>query len=128
MRLLLDTHTLLWFLLNDPKLSSTGRALIRDPANDVYVSVASCWEIAIKAGIGKLKLAETASVFFARELPANTIELLAIALEHATAVEALPHHHRDPFDRLIIAQAIAEALTVIGSDTVFDQYGVTRVW
>ena len=128
MRLLLDTHTLLWFLLNDPRLSPTAKALIRDPANDVSVSVASCWEMAIKSGIGKLKLAEPCSMLLARELPANMINLLPIELEHATSVESLPHHHRDPFDRLIIAQSISESLTVVGADTVFDQYGVTRIW
>jgi PIN domain nuclease of toxin-antitoxin system len=126
--LLLDTHTLLWFLQADPALSTTAKALIEDPANRKLVSIASCWEIAIKAGLGKLKLVEPASVFLARELPANNFDLLPISLAHATAVETLPQHHKDPFDRLLVVQSQIEGIPLVSVDKSFDAYGVTRLW
>ena len=128
MRLLLDTHTLLWFLWADPKLSGTAAALIRDPANDVQVSVASCWEIAIKVGTGKLQLGEPSRTYLPRELARNRFDLLPITLDHATAVESLPHHHRDPFDRLLIAQATIENVPLVSADAAFDAYAVRRLW
>jgi PIN domain nuclease of toxin-antitoxin system len=126
--LLLDTHTLLWFLRDDPLLSATAKAAIEAPANRKLVSVASCWEISIKAGLGKLKLGEPAAVLLAREIPRNNFDLLDIKLEHATAVEALPLHHKDPFDRLLIVQSKIEGVPVVGADAVFDLYGVPRIW
>jgi PIN domain nuclease of toxin-antitoxin system len=126
--LLLDTHALLWFLKNDPQLSAAAKGAIEDAANRKLVSIASCWEIAIKAGLGKLKLDEPAGVLLDREIPRNNLELLSISLEHATAVETLPAHHKDPFDRLLIAQAIAENVPVVCADPQFDAYGVRRVW
>jgi PIN domain nuclease of toxin-antitoxin system len=128
MNLLLDTHTLLWFVWDDPKLSATARALIVDPANRKFVSVASCWEIAIKTSISKLSLGEPARTFLPREINRNNFDLLPITLDHATAVEGLPFHHRDPFDRLLIAQAVAEPLPLVSGDAVLDSYGVTRLW
>ena len=103
MNLLLDTHTVLWFFKDDPLLSAQAKALIEDPGNRKLVSIASCWETAIKAGIGKLNLAEPAKTLLSREIARNNFELLAISLDHATEVETLPQHHRDPFDRLLIA-------------------------
>jgi PIN domain nuclease of toxin-antitoxin system len=126
--LLLDTHVLLWFLKDDPQLSPAAKAAIEDPANRKLVSVASCWEIAIKAGLGKLKLGEPAGELLARELPANSFELLPISLDHATAVETLPSHHKDPFDRLLVTQAVAESLSLVSADSQLDAYGVPRVW
>src|SRR5688572_29692179 len=105
MRALLDTHTLLWFLQGNSQLSSVAKKWIENSANDPVVSIATCWEIAIKAGLRKLNLAESSHSFLDREIPKNKLELLSISLRHATAVEALPHHHRDPFDRLLVAQA-----------------------
>lgn len=128
MRLLLDTHTLLWFLWNDARASSSAIILIKDPANHIQVSIASCWEIAIKAGTGKLQLGESSQSFLARELAANNLDLLPITLAHATAVESLPHHHGDPFDRLLIAQALLENVPLVGADLAFDAYGVQRLW
>ena len=128
MKLLLDTHAFLWFVWDDPLLSAAAKALIEDPANRKLVSVASAWEIAIKAGVGKLSLDAPVSVFVPRELAANGFGLLEIALAHATAVEALPMHHRDPFDRLLVAQVVAEGLTLVSADAAFDPYGVTRLW
>ncbi len=128
MTLLLDTHALLWFLKNDSQLSGSAKAAIEDPANRKFVSVASCWEIAIKAGLGKLKLGEPAAVLLSREIPANSFDLLPISLAHATAVETLPTHHKDPFDRLLVAQAVSEGATLITSDRIFSQYPAHVLW
>ena len=114
MNLLLDTHALLWFLDDDPLLSTTAKGLIEDPANRKFVSMATCREIAIKVGLKKLDLGESAMTFLPRELAANHFDLLGIELRHATFVEALPQHHRDPFDRLLIAQSLIEAIPVVG--------------
>ena len=128
MNLLLDTHALLWFLNDDPQLPPTANAVIEDPANRKLVSVAICWEIAIKVGLKRLDLGEPATTFLPRELAANGFDLMGIELTHATFVETLPPHHKDPFDRMLIAQALIEKLPVVGIDAIFDQYGVTRLW
>jgi PIN domain nuclease of toxin-antitoxin system len=127
-QLLLDTHTFLWFVWEDVNLSPTAKSLIEDPENRKLVSVASCWEIAIKAGLKKRDLGEPASAFLPRELAANNFDLLEIQLRHAASVETLPPHHQDPFDRLLIAQATCEELSIVGTDGVFDQYGISRLW
>jgi PIN domain nuclease of toxin-antitoxin system len=126
--LLLDSHAFLWFCQNDPCLSSTARAIIEDPSNRKLVSVASCWEIAIKAGLGKLTLGEPSVSYFPNALARTGFDLLPISLAHATAVETLPLHHRDPFDRLLIAQAMVDAMPIVSADAAFDPYGVTRIW
>jgi PIN domain nuclease of toxin-antitoxin system len=127
-RLLLDAHALLWFLADDPKLSSTAKALIEDPGNDRLVSVATCWEIAIKAGLKKLHLGEPAATFLPRELATNRCGLLGIDLTHATFVESLSPHHKDPFDRILVAQSMIEKLPVVSADAQLDSYGITRLW
>jgi PIN domain nuclease of toxin-antitoxin system len=126
--LLLDTHAFLWFLDDDPQLSSKAKKLIEDAANRKFVSVATCWEIAIKVGLKKLDLGEPATTFLPRELAANHFDLAAIELRHATFVETLPPHHKDPFDRLLIAQAIIEGMPIVSADVAFDPYGVSRLW
>ncbi len=128
MNLLLDTHTLLWFLNDDPSLSVAAKALIEDPVNRKLISVASCWEIAIKVGLKKLDLGEPTTTFLPRELATNGFDLLGIDLIHATSVESLPPHHKDPFDRLIIAQSMIENLPVVSMDAQLDAYGITRLW
>ncbi len=128
MILLLDTHTLLWFLRDDPLLSIAAKSFIEDSQNRKLVSVASCWEISIKVGLRKLDLAETSRTLLERELPKNNFELLPISLGHATAVETLPQHHKDPFDRLLIAQSIIEDIPLVSVDEKFDAYPVTRLW
>ena len=128
MNLLLDTHAFLWFLDNDPQLSATAKTLIEDPINRKFVSMATCWELAIKVGLRKLDLGEPAATFLPRELAANHFDLLGIELRHATFVETLALHHRDPFDRLLIAQSMIEAIPVISVDVAFDVYGVSRLW
>lgn len=126
--LLLDAHALLWFVWDDPQLSNTARAQIETAAQRKLVSIASCWEIAIKAGLGKLDLGEPSGTFLDREIAANNFEVLPITLEHAAGVESLPLHHRDPFDRLLISQAHVENISVVSVDAVFDLYRVARIW
>lgn len=126
--LLLDTQALLWFLWDDPQLSGSAKVQIEDADNRKLVSIASCWEIAIKVGLGKLDLGESSRTFLPREISHNNFELLPIRVEHATTVEVLPLHHRDPFDRLLIAQTMVEDLPLVSADKVFDQYGVSRRW
>ncbi len=128
MNLLLDTQAFLWFLWDDPRLSATARTLIEEPANRKLVSIASCWEIAIKVGLRKLSLGESSATFLPREIARNNFDLQSISLAHATAVETLPLHHRDPFDRLLVAQARIEGIPIVSADPVFDSYGVTRLW
>lgn len=128
MRLLLDTHAFLWFVLNDPLLSRDAAALIADPNNEIEVSPASYWEIAIKIGIGKYFLAEPLDVFLERELALNQFRILPIEPRHVAPLTSLPFHHRDPFDRLIIAQAMTERIPVVSADAAFDTYPVQRLW
>ncbi len=126
--LLLDSHAFLWFVWDDPHLSPTAKALIEDPTHHKFVSIATCWEIAIKAGLKKLELGEAAKTFLPRELSANRFVVLGIELAHATFIETLPLHHKDPFDRLLIAQSLLEAMPLVSADVQFDPYGVTRLW
>ncbi|MGA9996190.1 MAG: type II toxin-antitoxin system VapC family toxin [Pyrinomonadaceae bacterium] len=128
MRLLLDTHTFLWFIMGSPHLSAHARALIEDVANKKYFSVASLWETAIKLSIRKLTLSAPFNMLFPQQLSLNGVELLNITIDHATVVATLPLHHRDPFDRLLVAQAMFEQMPIIGIDTAFDAYPVTRLW
>lgn len=128
MTLLLDTHTFLWFCQDDPSLSATAKALIEAPGNRKLVSVASCWEIAIKVGLGKLTLGEPSGTYIPNALSRTGFDLLAISLTHATIVESLPRHHKDPFDRLLICQAQAEGVPIVSADCHFDPYGITRLW
>lgn len=128
MRLLLDTHTLLWFLLDDPRLSETARRLIADGDNEIAISPASYWEIAIKIGLGKYALPEPYDTFMERELRDNDFQILPILPRHTGLLTTLPHHHRDPFDRLMVAQAISEAIPLISDDSVLDAYPVQRIW
>jgi PIN domain nuclease of toxin-antitoxin system len=127
-KLLLDTHALLWFLLDDPRLSANGRSLIEDPGNDLLISPASLWEIAIKISLGKYTLKEDFGSFVQEQMKENELTLLPIKVEHAAQVAALPFHHRDPFDRLLIAQAMVEKSPLVSSDKAFDAYPVVRMW
>ena len=129
MRFLLDTHAFLWFLNDDIALNFKARAAIEDPSHTVYLSIASLWEIAIKVGIGKLELPEPYAVFIRKQLAINSrLRMLAISIDHLEITSAIPLHHRDPFDRLLIAQAIHENLTLITSDATFARYDVDRFW
>jgi len=126
--LLLDTHAVLWFFWDDSRLSGDAKSLIEDADNRKLVSIASCWEIAIKVGLGRLDLGEPSRSFLRREIARNNFELLPIRLDHATLVEDLVAHHRDPFDRLLIAQAMVEPLPLVSADVIFDHYDIARLW
>ena len=128
MRVLLDTHTFLWFLLEDPQLSTTANNLIIDPTNDIEVSPAMYWEMAIKISLGKYALPEPYDIFIEREIATNDFHILPTEPKHTAVLTTLPFHHRDPFDRLLIAQAIVEAIPILSVDTAFDAYPVTRLW
>jgi len=128
MNYLLDTHTFLWFINDDESLSSTAKALIEDPENTIYLSVASIWEMAIKVSLDKLEMPSPFTDFIDEQLDENTIILLNIKIAHTGIVATLPFHHRDPFDRLIIAQSKVEDIPVIGKDAIFDNYGIKRLW
>ncbi|MDE0014376.1 MAG: type II toxin-antitoxin system VapC family toxin [Candidatus Poribacteria bacterium] len=128
MKYLLDTHTLLWFLKGDKKLSDKARGLIENSHNTKFLSIASLWEIAIKVSLKKLVLDKSFERLFPEQLHFNRIEILDITIDNLTKLTTLPFHHRDPFDRLIIAQALVEELPIIGADTAFDAYGISREW
>jgi len=113
-RILLDTHAFIWFVLNDPQLSSTARDIIGDPESDVYLSAASIWEMGIKTGLGKLSLTEDPfSDFIKEQLAHNDIKVLPIEIVHVGVLTDLPLHHKDPFDRLLVAQSIAESIPLV---------------
>ena len=127
MRFLLDTHTFLWFYAGDSQLSVTAATLVSDPANECFLSIASIWEIGIKTAIGKL----TVRGGFAQLeefTQANALKLLPITFSHIQALQQLPLHHRDPFDRLLIAQALTESLTLLTRDAAFQQYPASLMW
>lgn len=128
MRLLLDTHSLIWYLSSDSRLSKTALELLADPETDAYVSAASLWEIAIKANLGKLELKMPFEELFPAQLESNDFELLPIEINHLHRLLGLPFHYRDPFDRLLISQAIEESLVILGQDQEFRSYPVAMVW
>jgi PIN domain nuclease of toxin-antitoxin system len=128
MRLLLDTHTFLWWINNDTLLSDSARIAISSERNECFLSLASCWELAIKSSIGKLRLTKPVERFIPEELTANDFQLLSIDFRHIAKVETLPFHHRDPFDRLLVAQALSEKMTIISADAMLSEYGVKRLW
>ncbi len=124
MRLLLDTHIFLWWDRRPEKLPSRWLAALRDPTNTLLLSVASVWEMQIKSHAGKLELGLPLAELMESQRLANGIEVLPIQLAHVLALDELPPHHRDPFDRLVIAQANAEDLTLVSVDPVFANYPV----
>jgi len=127
-RLLLDTHTLLWCFNASPSLSSRARRLIEDGGNEILVSAASAWEISTKVRLGKLPTGEELIADFDRYLAQLGCDALPISLEHALRAGRLPGEHRDPFDRMLIAQAQTENLPIVSNDRIFDVYAVRRIW
>jgi len=125
--LLLDTHALLWSLIAPEQLAEQARSEISDPNNGVYVSAASAWEIAIKSGLGKLTTPPDLQTWLPAQLGAARFTPLPVTLAHALGVERLPLHHRDPFDRILIAQANAEGMALVTRDPAFDRYEVRLV-
>lgn len=127
MKLLLDTHTLLWGIGNGP-LSPTARQAFLDPENDLFFSAASYWEICIKLSLGKLKLVSNWNQLIERELQVNTIRWLPLEKTHCRALVTLPFHHGDPFDRLLVAQASVEEMTLLTVDGNIGRYAIPTLW
>jgi len=127
-RVLLDTHAFLWWISGSPKLSEAARETIADERNDLLFSVVSGWEISIKAGVGKLDLPETPRDFVTGQVLLNDLRVLTVSLDHALRVYDLPNHHRDPFDRLIVAQALSEGVPVLTADPLVARYSVETIW
>jgi len=128
LRILLDTHALLWWLADDPALSSTARKCIRARSNTILVSAACAWEIATKFRIGKLPQVADLASHFDTFLAQESFEPLPITSSHAARAGLLPGPHRDPFDRMLIAQSQAENLPIISADAIFDTYKLRRLW
>ena len=128
MRLLLDTHTLLWFLADDRKLSPAAKAVLTDPRSERLLLPISLLEIALKVRLGKLSLSAPFGVLFPAQLSLNRIALLRMEARHIEPLTSLPLHHRGPFDRLIAATALVENVTLLSVDSMFDKYGLTRLW
>lgn len=128
MKLLLDTHAFLWFIMGSANLSGNARAVIENHSNEILISVASLWEMAIKVSLGKLILSAPFDDLIPAQLNLNGIGLLNISLDHVSLLTTLPFHHRDPFDRLIVAQAIVEKMPVVSIDAAFDAYPTKRLW
>ena len=128
MRLLLDTAVFLWAVEDSPRLSASARRAIADPGNTLVFSAASAWEIAIKAKLGALQTAGDPADFLAEQMTAWRLVRLDITIEHAAATASLPMHHRDPFDRMLVAQAQIDGLALVTNDPFIAHYDVERVW
>jgi PIN domain nuclease of toxin-antitoxin system len=128
MKVLLDTHTFLWWIYNDTRLSGRVRDIIGDNSNILYLSAASGWEIAIKAQLGKLQLSSNLDQFIVEQLIMNGIDTLPITLRHGLHVATLPQHHRDPFDRMLVAQSQLEGLPIVTADAQIVRYNVQVIW
>jgi PIN domain nuclease of toxin-antitoxin system len=127
-RLLVDSHVLIWYVSQDKQLSSTARDAITQSSNQLFLSVASLWEIAIKVGLQKLTLSSPYFAWMTQAVADVGLQILPISLEHCDRVVNLPRHHGDPFDRIMIVQAVHEQLEVVSHDAQFDSYGVHRIW
>jgi PIN domain nuclease of toxin-antitoxin system len=127
-RILLDSHAFLWFILGDQRLSDRARVAIAAADTDVLISPATLWEMAIKVRLGRYTLPGPFGPFMDTQLTSNRIRLLPIEVRHTAILASMPFHHRDPFDRLIVAQALAESIGVVSVDAMLDAYGVSRLW
>ena len=128
MRLLLDTHALIWWFEGNNALPTAARSAISDDANDVFVSAASAWEIATKHRLGRLPGVDELALNMPRYIASQRFERLSVTVEDAVRAGALPGPHRDPFDRMLIAQAVGHELVIVSNEALFDRYGGTRLW
>ncbi|MCS6845749.1 MAG: type II toxin-antitoxin system VapC family toxin [Caldilineales bacterium] len=128
MRALLDTHAFLWWITNDPRLTARVQKTVQNPGNLIFLSAASGWELAIKASIGKLHVSQDLDTFISEQLTLNRIDVLPVLMSHALFVRKLPAHHRDPFDRLLVAQSLVEGMPLITSDPLIAKYSVQVIW
>ncbi len=126
--MLIDTHAFLWEVLDDRRLSVAAQDAWDDPTNELLLSPASMWEIAIKVGRGKLQIGLPVEDFFNIEVEKNRLQILPMTAQHFARVAELPHHHGDPFDRLLVAQALCENVPLLSADAALDAYGVQRIW
>ncbi|ESQ07826.1 MAG TPA: type II toxin-antitoxin system VapC family toxin [Desulfofustis sp.] len=127
-RYLLDTHTFIWWIEDSPRLSDSVREIIGDSENECWFSLVSAWEMAIKISLERLKLAIPLKRYIPEHSAANNFNVLAIDFRHITKVAHLPFQHRDPFDRLLIAQAMTEKMVILSADPALDGYAIERVW
>ena len=128
MKVLLDTHAFLWYVLDGPHLSAAARAVVERDDTEVLVSPASYWEIAIKISLRKYALTVPYETFWRSGIEENDFHILPIEIKHTAALLTMPFHHKDPFDRLLIAQAVAEDIPLVSSDSVLDAYSIKRIW
>lgn len=128
MRLLLDTHTIFWSLEDPSRIGAAAMTAMANPANDRFLSAATIWELAIKVGQGKLGLSLPYRQWMEKAIADLVLILLPITVEYAERQSALPPHHKDPFDRLMIAQALVDGIPIVSVDAAFDPYGITRIW
>lgn len=128
MKVLLDTQAFLWIIADGERLSSRARQVFLDQNNMLYFSAVSLWEISIKYSLGKLELAPDWPVSIRREMQSNTIQWLPVEMEHCVQVSQLPFHHRDPFDRMLVAQALVEDMTLLSSDHQMKAYAARCIW
>lgn len=128
MKILLDTHTFLWWVVEDAQLSLKAKEIIANPDNKIYFSVVSAWEIIIKVGIGKLSLSEPPETYIPSRITSNQFEILAVQMPHILKINSLPNFHKDPFDRLLIAQSLVEDLSLLTVDNAIAQYSVQTIW
>ena len=128
MRLLVDSHALIWYVDQDHLLSPASHAALTDPSNDLLLSAGSIWEIGIKVGLGKLVLSQSYKLWMTQAMNDLGITVLPITVEHADVQAGLPRHHSDPFDRLLVAQALVEQVSIVSGDASLDAYGITRLW
>ena len=128
MKFIADTHAFIWFIADSPQLSGTARKLLESADSERLFSIASIWEIAIKTSLGKLSFDKPLEQFLPEQIAANDTRLLDISFSHALLVANLPFHHRDPFDRMIIAQSLTENLPILSDDHALDAYGIKRIW
>lgn len=128
MKLLLDAHAFLWFIAGDEGLTNKARSIIEDPDNYSFVSAATLWEIAIKTSLGRLRLTLPFRDLISHQMRLNGFQLLPINPGHLELLISLPFHHRDPFDRIIVAQAAVEAMSIVSADLTLDAYEVKRLW
>lgn len=128
MKILLDTHVFVWWITDQPTLSSKARKILEKGSNRLYLSIASAWEMAIKISLEKLVISEPLDSFLTDQLNQNAIEVLPIQLSHALRVSSLPFYHRDPFDRLLVAQSQMEGIPLLSNDRSLKKYGASVIW
>ncbi len=128
MKYLFDTQALLWITIGDEKLSNIAKQIFLNPNNEIFISIASIWEITIKVSLKKLNIGSSVRDFVQTHIKGNDVKILNMELDHIFELEYLPFHHRDPFDRFLISQSIVNKIPIISSDKLFDLYSVKRIW